>query len=259
MISAGTKFTPKLRDGSFAPAMVVLPEGEFMMGSNDYFDEKPIHKVTISKPFAMSIYPVTFDDYDKYCEATGTKKPSDNDWGRGKRPTINIRRDDVQKYCRWLTEQTGYKYRSPTEAEWEYACRAGSSTEWCFGDDESQLKDYAWYRENSDGKTHPVGEKNPNQFGLYDMHGNVWEYCEDDWYDDYDGVPTDGSAWKIPKHSNTNEHGWVLRGGSWGSTTNACRSHFRFNYNHDYCRRYNKDYGDINGIRLVCDVINQPL
>jgi formylglycine-generating enzyme required for sulfatase activity len=246
-----TIFRPKLKDGSFAPTMIVLPAGEFMMGDDNsgYDDEKPAHKVTISKPFAMSKYQVTFDDYDKYCDATGTKKPSDNDWGRGKRPVINVSWNDAQKYCQWLSEQTGYEYRLPTEAEWEYACRAGSSTKWCFGDDENQLQDYAWYGENSGDKTHPVGEKKPNKFGLYDMHGNVWEWCEDDWHENYDGAPTDGSARKKygSAWKNSNENRSLLRGGSWVLRCKYCRSAYRGGY-------YRGSRDGSYGVRLVCGV-----
>jgi formylglycine-generating enzyme required for sulfatase activity len=232
----------RLENGLFAPEMIVLPKGEFMMGSNDYDSEKPVHKVIIAQPFAMSKYQLTFDDYDEYCEATGAEKPYDRGWGRGKRPVINVTWHDAQKYCQWLSEQTGYEYRLPTEAEWEYACRAGSSTKWCFGDDESQLQDYAWYDKNSGGKTHPVGEKKSNKFGLYDMHGNVWEWCEDSWHKDYDGAPNDGSAWK-----NSNENRSLLRGGSWDSNADNCRSAYRNWFNRDD-RYYNV------GVRLVCGV-----
>ncbi len=234
----------KLKDGTLAPEMIIVPAGEFMMGddSSNYDDEKPIHKVTIAQPFAIGKYQVTFDDYDKYCEATGAKKPDDECWGRGKRPVINVSWNDAQKYCQWLSEQTGRHYRLPTEAEWEYACRAGSTTKWCCGDDESQLKDYAWYDKNSDSKTHPVGEKKPNKFGLYDMHGNVWEWCEDSWHENYNGAPTDGSAWK-----NYNENKSLLRGGSWDDSANYCRSANRGRYNQDN-RYYNF------GVRFVCSV-----
>jgi formylglycine-generating enzyme required for sulfatase activity len=238
-----TRLQDKLKDGTLAPEMIVLPAGEFMMGDDNGHDsEKPAHKVTIAQPFAIGKYQVTFDNYDKYCEATGAEKPSDRGWGRGKRPVINVSWEDTQKYCQWLSEQTGRHYRLPTEAEWEYACRAGSTTKWYFGDDKSQLENYAWYGENSGGKTHPVGEKKPNKFGLYDMHGNVWEWCEDSWHENYNGAPIDGSAWK-----KYNENKSLLRGGSWVSNANVCRSA-------DRNRNYQDDRSSNGGVRLVCSV-----
>jgi len=137
-------------------------------------DEGPQHEVEV-KAFSIGKYEVTFEEYDLFCEATGEKKPDDNGWGRGNRPVINVSWNDAVAYCEWLSEQTGEHYRLPTEAEWEYACRAGTQTRYSFGDDESQLGDYAWFDNNSDNQTHPVGEKLPNPWGLYDMHGNVWE------------------------------------------------------------------------------------
>jgi formylglycine-generating enzyme required for sulfatase activity len=127
-------------------------------------------------PYSIGKYPVTFEEYDYFCEATGREKPSDEGWGRGRRPVINVTAYDAEAYCEWLSKVTGKFYRLPTENEWEYACRGGSDGEYCFGDDVSQLVDYAWYSDNSEGKTHPVGEKKPNNYGLYDMHGNVWEW-----------------------------------------------------------------------------------
>ena len=149
-----------------------------------------------NKNYAISRYQVTFDEFDEYCEATGADKPSDRGWGRGNRPVINVSWYDTQKYIKWLNESSDTQsYRLPSEKEWEYACRSGSDTKWCFGDDESKLEDYAWYEENSDSKTHPVGELKPNDFGLYDMHGNVWEWCED-WYDsDKDRKVDRGGSW----------------------------------------------------------------
>jgi formylglycine-generating enzyme required for sulfatase activity len=249
-----------------APEMVTVPAGIFMMGSNDYDDEKPVHRVTISKPFAMGKYPVTVGDFKQFVLVTGYEteaetgdgswiwtgkewdKRADANWlnpyfiQTDDHPVVCISWNDAQKYCQWLSKQTGQQYRLPTEAEWEYACRAGSSTKWCFGDDESQLQDYAWYDKNSGGKTHPVGEKKPNKFGLYDMHGNVWEWCEDSWHENYKGAPTDGSAWK-----NSNENRSLLRGGSWGNIANYCRSASR-----DRGDQGNRD--NDNGVRLVCGV-----
>lgn len=196
----------------------IIPTSKrFQMGSNEYDDEKPIHKVVINYDFEISKYPVTFEEYDLFCEDTKREKPDDEGWGRGRKPVINISWNDAQEYCKWISKKTGEDYRLPTEAEWEYSCRAGTTTKWSFGDDESNLEKYAWYDKNSynlgkkhpDYGTHPVGEKLPNPWGLYDMHGNVLEWCEDDFIDNYKKTPIDGKA-NIHEKSD----GKVLRGGS---------------------------------------------
>ncbi len=140
--------------------------------------------------------------------------------------------DDAQEFLGKLNlmEKTN-TYRLPTEAEWEYACRAGSTTRFCFGDEEAELEDYAWYEENSEGKTHPVGQKQPNAWGLYDMHGNVWEWCQD-WYGDYPAGPVTD-----PRGPDTGEYR-VLRGGSWGNDSRNLRSAVR-DYNNPDFRHYN--------------------
>jgi len=220
---AGQSFRDKLKDGSLGPEMVQIPGGTFQMGSSDgYDDEKPVHTVTV-KSFAMGKYEVTLEEYDKFCEATKREKPSD--LGRGKRPVINVNWDDAKAYIKWLSEQTGKDYRLPTEAQWEYACRAGSVGKYSFGDDVNQLGNYGWYHGNSGGKTHPVGEKQANKFGLYDMHGNVWEWLEDVWHENYTGAPVDGSAWVS---GGSNIH--LLHGGSWAGNDDDLRCADRNSY-----------------------------
>jgi formylglycine-generating enzyme required for sulfatase activity len=230
-----------LADGTEGPAMVWLPGGEFIMGQDDspYNHEKPAHPVRVD---AISIgqYPVTFAEYDRFCLATQRKQPDDRSWGRDSRPVINVNWEDAQAYCEWLGQQTGEHYRLATEAEWEYACRAGSTTRYCYGDDESHLGDYAWYSNNANGQTHPVGEKKPNAWQLHDMHGNVWEWCEDwhskDYYQQFMGKPqhpasaseqsSSGSASKNPNGPASGSDR-VVRGGSWNSVAGRCRSAYR--------------------------------
>lgn len=215
------------------PDMVTIPAGRFLMGVAEgeegaSWDEYPQHEVTIPAPFALGRTPVTFAQWDAAI-AAGAKleKPGDRGWGRGDRPVINVSWEDAQAYIAWLNDRLGLAgrpdaYRLPSEAEWEYACRAGSTTRWSFGDDERQLGDYAWFEANSDRKTHPVGQKLPNRFGLSDTHGNVWEWCEDSFQNNYEGAPADGSAW-IGIDSSYR----VVRGGSWGGNPQSLRSAIR--------------------------------
>ena len=217
------------RDTPYAPEMVVIPAGSFLMGSpanepGRYDDEGPQHRVTIGADFAIGCCPVTFDEWDS-CVADGGRvsyRLSDKGRGRGLRPVINVSWHDAQAYVRWLSQKTGQPYRLPSEAEWEYAARAGTETRWSCGDDESDVMTHAWLDGNSGHQTHPVGQKEPNPFGLYDMHGNVWEWVEDCWHDDYHGSPTDGSAWTLSDHRSR-----VLRGGSWKYGPYFARSAYR--------------------------------
>jgi len=144
-------------------------------------------------------------------------------------PVEKVSWNDAQAFCQKLSQITGKTYRLPTEAEWEYACRAGTTTRYYFGDDANQLGNYAWYGGNSQQTTHPVGQKKPNAWGLHDMSGNVWEWCEDDWHDNYIGAPKDGSAWPI-NNDNRSQSRKCLRGGSWINLPNYCRSAFRNGY-----------------------------
>jgi len=222
-IQPGQVFQDKLKDGGLGPKVVWLPKGKFKMGSNENDYEKPIHEVTIDYEFGVGQYQVTFVEYDKFCDATKREKPSDSGWGRGNRPVINVSWNDAKAYVKWLSEQTDQQYRLLSEAEWEYACRAGSTGKYCFGNDVNQLWNYGWYRDNSGKTTHPVGEKKANKFGLYDMHGNVWEWCEDVGHENYDGAPVDGSAWVSGDRELRR-----LRGGSWGGNDDRLRCAYRF-------------------------------
>ena len=216
------------RDCSDGPEMVVLPRGEFSMGSADddedrTTDEGPRHKVKIDYELAVGKYPVTFDQWDACVKKGGTAyQPPDSGWGRGSRPVINVSWEDIAHYLSWLSKATGKTYRLLSEAEWEYAARGGNEAPYSFGRNAKDLARYAWFDRNSSGKTHPVGKKLPNLFDLYDMHGNVWEWTEDCWNENYIGAPADGRAWTAGDCSRR-----VVRGGSWGSYPRSLRSAFR--------------------------------
>ncbi|NBC33652.1 MAG: SUMF1/EgtB/PvdO family nonheme iron enzyme [Alphaproteobacteria bacterium] len=208
------------RDHPDAPEMVPLPAGQFMMGSEEYDDEKPPHKVTIGNRFAVGRYPVTFAEYDRFVAATGANAPNDEGWGRERRPVITVSWEDAQAYVAWLSRETGKPYRLLSEAEWEYACRAGTTTTYSWTDDITPER--ANYNDSGHDKTMPVGSYPANPWGLYDMHGNVWEWVEDRWHDSYEGAPDDGSAW------TTGDSGArVLRGGSWVNNPEYLRSAIR--------------------------------
>ncbi|SFV51137.1 serine/threonine kinase [hydrothermal vent metagenome] len=219
------------------PKMVHIRGGSFMMGSDDGDrNEKPVHEVTIDYDFEIGKYPVTFEEYDYYCQETGEAKSSDNGFGRGKHPAINVSWNDAKNYAKWLSEKTGKNYRLPTEAEWEFVARAGTTTKWSFGDNENDLKEYALYDINSSFKTHQVGVKKENQWGVFDMYGNVWEWCEDDYVNSYKITPKNEIAHKeksgfLLKVLDKK----VLRGGSWCNLAYVCCSAYRFS-SHPYSR-----------------------
>jgi formylglycine-generating enzyme required for sulfatase activity len=139
------------------------------------------------------------------------------------RPVETVSWDDCQAFIKKLNAKGDAQYRLPTEAEWEYACRAGTTTAYYFGDDAGRLGDYAWYTGNSGYETHPTGQKKPNIWGLHDMHGNVWEWCQDWWHDNYQGAPSDDNAWESPAGQFR-----VLRGASWNFNPRDCRSANRY-------------------------------
>ncbi len=202
--------------------MVLIPAGEFLMGSPDsdrdaFPREKPQHRVRIARPFYLGKYLVTQEQW----EAVMGGNPSR--FKGPKNPVEKVSWDDCPKFLGKLNAKAGPgagKFQLPREAQWEYACRVGSKTKYCFGDDETRLGDYAWYRKNSGNMTHPVGEKKPNGWGLYDMHGNVWEWCQDWWKDGaYKEPPVDGPTGAVSLR--------VLRGGGWDAPATYCRSAFR--------------------------------
>ena len=224
--------------------MVFVEGGTFQMGSNSgYSDEKPVHSVTVSD-FNISKTEVTFEQYDAFCDATGRDKPDDEGWGRGNRPVIYVDWQDAFDYCEWMSKTTGETYRLPTEAEWEYAARGGSKSKGYTYSGSNTISSVGWYDDNSRSKTHPVAQKQPNELGLYDMSGNVWEWCSD-WYSDsyYRSSPKND-----PQGPNSGSgrvrSGRVLRGGSGGFNVNYCRVADR--------SRNNPDYRNLNyGVRLV--------
>jgi len=222
--------------------MVVIPSGSFRMGniqSGGYDDEKPVHRVSI-KRFAMGKTEVTFAEYDRFTISTGREKSSDRGWGRRNRPVINVSWDDTVAYAKWLSYQTGKVYRLPSEAEWEYAARAGSGTKYSWGNSIGSNKANCYGSLCADGfnNTVPVASFSANAFGLYDMHGNVLEWTQDCWNKSYEGAPANGSAW-----DSGNCERRVLRGGSWYDEPRTLRSANR-NWN------TRDDQGDGVGFRL---------
>ncbi len=239
--------------------MVAIPSGSFIMGSPEnelqrYSDESPQHSVAVS-PFFISKYPITQAQWQAVM-GSNPAEFTDNPLN----PVERVSWDDAKEFCNRLSKKTGREYRLPTEAEWEYACRAGTNTPFHFGETIStELANYRgtdWeyvgkvypgnYGRGSKGiyreQTTPVGYfQVANNFGLSDMHGNVWEWCEDDWHETYENAPTDGRAWFSEESSNK-----VARGGSWANDPNLCRSACRFSLSSRGIR------DSIIGFRVVC-------
>ncbi len=236
---------------SIEPEMVRIPAGKFMMGSeNGGKDERPPHMVTISRSFYLGKYEVTQEEFNRFTESTGRELPADEGWGGGVRPVINVSWEDAVAYAEWLSQQTGKRYRLPTEAEWEYAARAGTNTKYWWGDD-IQQDGQVWA--NCDGcgsewdgkQTAPVGSFEPNGFGISDTAGNVWEWVQDCWHPGYQGAPADGSAWLEADKGDCGRR--VIRGGSWGSDPRGLRSADRSGFTPD-------GRGNGLGFRLAQDV-----
>jgi formylglycine-generating enzyme required for sulfatase activity len=226
------------------PEMVRISSGNFVMGSprsepGHRKTEAPQHRVNFYWPFAIGKYPVTFAEWDAALAAGAPLFNPQDDFGRGRRPVTGVSWEDAQRYIGFLNKESGLIgrsdcYRLPSEAEWEYACRSGTTSIWSF-DNEEELPEYAWFEANSMGSSHPVGEKRPNAFGLFDMHGNVWEWCQDIWCGTYSNTPRDGSA-QLEKVGSTAEDDIgrgvatrVFRGGHYGSVASATRSAHRNN------------------------------
>ncbi len=252
----GKKWTAQLGSGVEMEFMPIAA-GSFHMGSNSGdADEKPVHTVRLSKSFWMAKTEVTIGQWKRFLEETGHTSGTDfadsdcplkksgnsyslsqnkfgTDWNQ---PMVEIDWNASVEFCKWLTKKErqegrlpdGFEYALPTEAQWEYACRAGTTGKYA-----GNLDSMAWYSENSGSKTHPAGTKTANAWGLYDMHGNVWEWCLDDWHGSYVGAPSNGSRWGDGSGSRR-----VDRGGSWYDSSSRCRSAYRYGYSPDGTRNY---------------------
>jgi formylglycine-generating enzyme required for sulfatase activity len=223
------QFTQDLGNGAILE-MVAIPGGTFTMGSpvgRGYDDEHPQHEVTVA-PFFMSKYPITQEQWKAVMEWTPPYRCKG-----ASRPVDRVSWNDAREFCERLAEKTGPAYRLPSEAEWEYACRAGTTTPFYFGETiTTDLANYCGahtYLAEPQGiyrhETTAVGSFPPNGFGLYDMHGNVWEWCADTWHDGYRGAPADGSAWECGGTPHR-----VVRGGSWHEPPDICRSAIRLKF-----------------------------
>jgi formylglycine-generating enzyme required for sulfatase activity len=244
------------KDCSTCPEMVVVPAGEFMMGSPENEEERlayegPQYPVKISSPFAVGRFAVTFDEWDAcvadgHCVGSSLLHAGDEGWGRGRRPVIHVSWNDAKTYVSWLSKKTGKSYRLLTEAEREYVTRAGTTTPFWWGTSISpdQANYNSVYSYGGGGKTPvmashgtvPVDNFAPNPWGLYQVHGNILEWVEDCWHENYDRAPSDGSAWAAGECGRR-----VLRGGNWYLLAWRLRSAARFRSEPDGCVAEGRD------------------
>jgi formylglycine-generating enzyme required for sulfatase activity len=210
-----------LKDCATCPEMVVLPAGSFQMGLPGRAKEGPVHTVTLSR-FAIGRFEVTQGEWKA---VMGTNPSKAAGCGAGC-PVENVNWHDAREFVKKLSARTGRRYRLPSEAEWEYACRAGTQNDFCGGDDADKV---AWYG-NEYETLHEAGQKQPNAWGLYDMSGNVWEWTQDCRHDSYQGAPADGSAWEGGEHCDSR----ILRGGSWLTGPQYTRTGLRFPFSANY-------------------------
>jgi formylglycine-generating enzyme required for sulfatase activity len=239
-LAAGSEF----RECAVAcPLMVVIPAGKSTIGSSEgevgrTRGEGPQHEVTIARSFAASRYEVTFDQWDA-CVAAAACPDVKDAWGRGNMPVINVSWEDAKLYVAWLSRLTGKEYRLLTEAEWEYAARAGSNTRYSWGNEPGISNANSGCGGAWVVQTAPVGSFRPNAFGMYDMEGNVWEWVEDIWHDSHAGAPPDGAA----RLQGGDAIYRVIRGGSWHNETELVRAAIRF-------KRHSKVQFDTLGFRV---------
>ena len=230
----------RFRDCDGCPEMVVVPAGSYTMGSpasegGRYNNEGPQHRVTIAEPFAVGVYEVTFQEWDACVSGGGCNgyRPDDEGWGRGSRPVILVSWDDARAYVRWLSRETGKRYRLLSESEWEYVARAGTTGPFHTGatisTDQANYDGNYTYGSGREGvyrgRTVEVGTFPPNGFGLHDVHGNAWEWTQDCWNESYRGAPADGRAWERGECEPR-----VLRGGSWIDRPRDLRAANRIRY-----------------------------
>ena len=238
------QYADPLEAGGEGPAMTVVPAGSFEQACGDDAacpSGDPGRRVVFASPFALSVHEVTFREFDRFTAATGRPQPADGGWGRGRRPVINVSWRDATAYAAWLSAQTGNAYRLPTEAEWEYAARAGTTTAYPWGDAAgSGRANCDGCGPRSSGRTLPAGSFDPNAWGLHDMHGNVWEWVSDCW------SPRTGEA---PSAADCTRR--VLRGGSWFNAPAFARSASRLSGNPEV-------RGTIAGFRVASDVVAEP-
>jgi len=239
-------FRDTLKDGSLGPEMVIVPRGTFRMGDLDGKgdeNERPVHTVNFADAFAIGRFTVIFEEYDRFAETSGQRKPNDFGWGRGRQPVVDVSWEDACAYARWLTEQTGKPYRLPSEAEWEYAARAGTETAYWWGDKIGKNRANCTHSGSqwSAKQTSPVGSFPANPWGLHDTVGNVWEWVQDRWHYNYQGAPEDGSA-----REQGDSAGRMLRGGSWDNGPRYARAACRF--------LIDPGGRSLIGFRLVCAV-----
>jgi formylglycine-generating enzyme required for sulfatase activity len=234
---SGKAFKDQLADGNpcpMCPEMVVVPAGEFLMGSKAQGSQ---HEVMIAQPLAVGRYAVTFDEWDACVAESGCNgyQPKDEGWGRGKRPVIYVNWDDANAYAAWLSRKTGKTYRLLSEAEREFVARAGTTTAFWWGSAISTFQanynsDYTSFRSAKSvyrAKTVPVDSFAHNPWGLYNVHGNVWEWVEDCWHDSYQGAPSNGSAWTTACTDGSQR---VFRGGSWVDDPQFLRAAYRYGF-----------------------------